>query len=101
MAYNRLDYYRSRTVESADSILILRLKNRRIFMLILAPAKGYVMPFTTVRGLKGKVYVPDQPKEGTRKHPCKDCYSCQLCSDDRCRICLSLKSCHCEKTIKN
>jgi hypothetical protein len=58
------------------------------------------MPFITVRGLKGKVYVPDQPKEGTRKHSCKDCYSCQLCGDDRCSVCLSQKSCHCEKHTK-
>jgi hypothetical protein len=48
------------------------------------------MPFTTVRGLKGKVYVPDQPKEGSRKHSCKDCYSCQLCSDDRCAVVYAL-----------
>lgn len=54
------------------------------------------MAFTTVRGLKGKVYVPDPPKEATRKHSCKDCYSCQLCSDDRCSVCLSQKSCQCE-----
>ena len=26
-----------------------------------------------------------------QKHPCKDCYSCQFCSDTRCRICLSGK----------
>lgn len=58
------------------------------------------MPFTTVRGLKGKVYVPELPEEGARKHFCKDCYSCQLCSDDRCSVCLSQKSCHCEKSAK-
>ncbi len=69
-------------------------------MLIFAPAKGHGMPFTTVCGLKGKVYVPGPPKDGTRKHSCKDCYSCQLCSDDRCRVCLSQKSCRCEKPTK-
>jgi hypothetical protein len=45
------------------------------------------MSFKTVRGLKGKVYVPDPAAQGTRKHTCLDCYSCQLCSDDRCRVC--------------
>jgi hypothetical protein len=45
------------------------------------------MPFKTVRGLKGKVYVPDTAEEGTRRHACIDCYSCQLCSDNRCRVC--------------
>ena len=23
-----------------------------------------------------------------KKHPCPDCRVCQLCSDDRCRLCL-------------
>jgi hypothetical protein len=23
-----------------------------------------------------------------KKHPCPDCYQCQWCSDDRCRLCL-------------
>ncbi|MBW2468604.1 MAG: hypothetical protein JRE88_15780 [Deltaproteobacteria bacterium] len=56
------------------------------------------MPFKTVRGLKGKLYVPD-PAEGVRrKHPCKDCYTCQLCSDDRCRVCRDRPNvCLCEK----
>ncbi|MGD9057351.1 MAG: hypothetical protein PVJ41_01860 [Desulfobacterales bacterium] len=55
------------------------------------------MPFETVRGLKGKVYVPNPPVEGTRKHTCKDCYACQLCSDDRCRVCRDgQKSCPCD-----
>jgi hypothetical protein len=58
------------------------------------------MAFITVRGLKGKVYVPDPPKEGARKHSCKDCYACQLCSDDRCSVCLSPESCRCEKYAK-
>jgi hypothetical protein len=63
------------------------------------------MPFTTVRGLKGKVYVPDPPKEGTRKHSCKDCYSCQLCSDDRCSVCLMIAAAYAlaknPATVKN
>ena len=57
------------------------------------------MAFATVRGLKGKVYVPDASKEGNRKHSCQDCYSCQLCSDDRCSVCLSQKSCQCENEL--
>ncbi|MGD2097494.1 MAG: hypothetical protein PVG35_07935 [Desulfobacterales bacterium] len=59
------------------------------------------MAFKTVRGLKGKVYVPDPARDGTRKHLCNDCYSCQFCSDDRCRICRDgQKSCQCEKWDK-
>lgn len=56
------------------------------------------MPFETVRGLNGKVYVPDAAAEETRKHPCRDCYACQLCSDDRCRVCRDgQNTCRCEK----
>jgi hypothetical protein len=27
--------------------------------------------------------------KATKKQPCPDCFSCQWCSDERCRICLS------------
>jgi hypothetical protein len=46
------------------------------------------MPFVTVPGLKGKVYAPEGSWEIPKKHPCADCFSCQQCSDDRCRVCL-------------
>lgn len=44
------------------------------------------MPFTSRPGLNGKVYVPVQ-HPGQRKHDCRNCYSCQVCSDDRCSLC--------------
>ena len=44
------------------------------------------MPFVTIPGLKGKVYVPESDNTG-KKHPCRDCFSCQHCSDDRCAVC--------------
>jgi len=46
------------------------------------------MSFVSVPGLKGKVYVPEKTQESIKKHPCKECYFCQFCSDDRCRVCL-------------
>jgi hypothetical protein len=46
------------------------------------------MPFVTVPGLKGKVYIPEKQQENPKKHSCKDCHSCQHCGDDRCRVCL-------------
>jgi hypothetical protein len=49
------------------------------------------MPFVTVPGLKGKIYVPQERRESAQKHPCKDCYACQQCSDDRCRVCRQSK----------
>ena len=46
------------------------------------------MPFVKMPGLKGKVYVPEQPPDTPKKHPCPDCFSCQMCTDSRCRVCL-------------
>jgi len=51
------------------------------------------MNFTTVPGLTGKVYVPKQSARNDKKHLCKDCFSCQNCSDDRCRVCLNQRTC--------
>jgi hypothetical protein len=51
------------------------------------------MPFVTIPGLKGKVYVPQQAEGSVKKNPCKDCYSCQHCSDDRCGVCLAPHNC--------
>ena len=44
------------------------------------------MAFVSVPGIQGKVYVPDQDPRSA-KHPCRDCFACQQCSDDRCRVC--------------
>ena len=46
------------------------------------------MPFVRYPGLEGKVYVPEKVSADAKKHPCRDCFSCQMCSDDRCRSCL-------------
>ena len=45
------------------------------------------MPFVKVPGLPGKLYVPEKQKNCQKKHPCKDCFSCEHCSDDRCNVC--------------
>jgi hypothetical protein len=63
--------------------------------------QGAVMPFVPVPGLKGKVYVPEKTRESSKKHPCRDCFSCQQCSNDRCRVCLSLRLCSCGKQLKS
>jgi len=60
------------------------------------------MSFVSVPGLKGKVYVPDGYRQCSKKYPCQDCFSCQQCSDDRCRVCLSLRQCSgCKQVRKN
>jgi hypothetical protein len=52
------------------------------------------MPFVTVPGLKGKVYVPEKQARSPKKHACRDCYCCQMCSDDRCASCRRDRDCH-------
>ncbi|MBI9083139.1 MAG: hypothetical protein JEZ11_06035 [Desulfobacterales bacterium] len=49
------------------------------------------MPFVRMKGLPGKVYVPDIRRE-PGKHGCPDCYRCQQCSDDRCQVCVESKA---------
>jgi hypothetical protein len=45
------------------------------------------MPFVSRPGLNGKIYVPEHCP-GRKKHNCRNCYACQVCSDDRCSLCL-------------
>ena len=49
--------------------------------------KESAMPFVSHPGLPGKVFVPVFNPERSRKHPCRDCFSCQLCGEDRCQVC--------------
>jgi hypothetical protein len=49
--------------------------------------KEIAMPFVSHPGLPGKVFVPVFNPERSRKHPCRDCFSCQLCGEDRCQVC--------------
>lgn len=46
------------------------------------------MPFEKCPGLPGKIYTPEPNASGSRKHPCRDCFCCQNCSDERCGLCL-------------
>ncbi|MFO7910890.1 MAG: hypothetical protein R6V15_01875 [Desulfotignum sp.] len=45
------------------------------------------MPFVSIPGMSGKMYVPEKRPGSKKKFPCKDCFSCEQCSDDRCRVC--------------
>jgi hypothetical protein len=57
------------------------------WMMILAKEEG--VTFVRVPGLIGKVYVPEPCPAALKKHPCRDCFDCQRCSDDRCGLCRS------------
>ncbi len=46
------------------------------------------MAFVRLPGLKGRVFVPGDGKTRTKKkHPCRDCFDCHICTDGRCRVC--------------
>ncbi len=50
------------------------------------------MPFIEIPGLTGKVYVPEAPEGSPKKHPCKDCFHCQMCGAARCQVCRGEKA---------
>ena len=58
------------------------------------------MPFVEIPGLIGKVYVPERQEESFKKYPCKDCYFCQSCSDNKCKLCLNFKNCECQTSLE-
>jgi len=58
------------------------------------------MPYIRIPGIVGKVYVPEKEPDSQKKHPCKDCFHCQWCSDDRCHLCLRGKNGECGKEFK-
>lgn len=49
------------------------------------------MAFIKIEGFTGNIYVPEK-NPGRKKHQCRDCYSCQFCDDERCRLCLDKTS---------
>jgi hypothetical protein len=51
------------------------------------------MPFITLPEFEGKFYVPENDPACIKKNTCPDCFACQMCSDDRCAVCLASKDC--------
>ncbi|MFC1886007.1 hypothetical protein ACFLZM_03000 [Thermodesulfobacteriota bacterium] len=49
------------------------------------------MAWIKIKGLEGLVYEP--PPSDLKKHNCKDCFSCQMCSNDRCAVCRGKTPC--------
>jgi len=46
------------------------------------------MSFKILPGNKGMIYIPNHRKIA-KKQPCRDCFSCQWCSNERCSACRS------------
>jgi hypothetical protein len=44
------------------------------------------MAFRRIDGVEGLLYVPEE-NCAPKKHPCRDCFRCQWCSDNRCTLC--------------
>jgi len=44
------------------------------------------MGFEKLPDNRGMIYVPECVCAG-KKNPCSDCFSCQWCSNERCRVC--------------
>jgi len=44
------------------------------------------MVFKKLPNNRGMIYEPDCNSD-REKHPCPDCFSCQWCSNERCRVC--------------
>lgn len=56
------------------------------------------MAWVRLPGVEGLVFEPTEPAK--RKHPCRDCFSCQFCSEERCVECRRLKrrkACACRR----
>lgn len=46
------------------------------------------MAFRKLPDNRGLVYIPECTcKKGEKKHPCADCFNCQWCGNERCRVC--------------
>lgn len=56
------------------------------------------MPWRTIPGVIGKVFEPDE-RAMPKKHPCKDCFACQNCSQERCDVCRGEKARACRASI--
>ena len=55
------------------------------------------MPFVRAKNIEGLIWQPEETG-CAKKHNCKDCFSCQWCSDERCSLCLREKNCPAKKS---
>ncbi len=45
------------------------------------------MAFVDLPCGRGKLYVPETQLGMVKKHRCPDCFSCQMCGEERCKVC--------------
>jgi hypothetical protein len=51
------------------------------------------MAYYTIPGFEAKVFAPETNHCEGRKYNCADCFSCQMCSDERCNTCINKVNC--------
>jgi hypothetical protein len=51
------------------------------------------MPFIKLKGVLGRVFVPEKVQDSEKKYPCADCFDCQWCDEERCRVCRKRVKC--------
>ena len=49
------------------------------------------MPYIRIPGVEGLVWDQEPVPASLKKHDCKDCFSCQWCSNESCEMCLGSK----------
>jgi len=59
----------------------------------LLETESLFMSWIKLPGIEGLVYEPKSPSQNKRKHNCRDCYYCQMCSDERCELCKKERCC--------
>jgi hypothetical protein len=67
------------TVHRQPSVKIFSRRSRRAYSIDMAFERSKILP--------GLIYVPQKKKGCMQKHHCPDCFSCQMCGDERCKVC--------------
>jgi hypothetical protein len=47
------------------------------------------MAFQKATQISGLIYVPERRHGVLTKYGCNDCFACQMCSSERCKLCIS------------
>ncbi len=47
------------------------------------------MGFKPAPNIPGRIFIPEEEPPTRKKHTCPDCFKCQMCGEERCRICRS------------
>ena len=47
------------------------------------------MGFKPAPHIQGRIFIPEEEPPARKKHSCPDCFKCQLCGEERCRVCRS------------